>query len=150
MAAQKLGSEGGLGGPSVAWACLDMMELAGRLAQQHAQELKEVLRLEGYRVNQARTQLQALAQALHHILSTSTSTSDDGEERGSGGATMAMEEKRMERSTEEVSRVRGGRCSSGGPCPYTWSFRVYPGKRAANFACVIAGTVGRGPGCDGW
>jgi hypothetical protein len=33
---------------------MDVMELAGRLAQQHAQELKEVLRLEGDRANQAR------------------------------------------------------------------------------------------------
>jgi hypothetical protein len=82
-----------------AWACLDVMELAGRLAQQHAQELKEVLRLEGDRANQARTQLHALAQALHHILSTSTSTSD-GEERESGA--MAMEEDGGERSAGEV------------------------------------------------
>jgi hypothetical protein len=46
--------EGGPGGPCLAWAWMDVMELAGRLAQQHAQELKEMLRLEGDRVNQAR------------------------------------------------------------------------------------------------
>jgi hypothetical protein len=78
------------------------MELAGRLAQQYAQELKDVLQLEGDRANQARTQLQALAQALHHILSTSTSSSSDGEEGGSDGA-MAMVEEVGERSIEEVS-----------------------------------------------
>jgi hypothetical protein len=93
-------SEGGPGGPCLAWAWMDVMELAGRLAQQHAQELKEVLRLEGDRANQARTQLQALAQALHDILSTSTSS--DGEERGGDGA-MAMEEEVEERSLDEVS-----------------------------------------------
>jgi hypothetical protein len=43
-----------------------------------------VLRLPGDRANQARTQLQALAQALHHILATSTSSSiSDGEREGS-------------------------------------------------------------------
>jgi hypothetical protein len=91
--------EGGPLGPWGAWACLEMVELAGRLAQQHAQELKDVLQLPGDRVNQARTQLQALAQALHHMLSTSTSTSD-GEERESGA--MAMEENGRERSAGEV------------------------------------------------
>jgi hypothetical protein len=100
--------EGGAGGPCLAWAWMDVMELAGRLAQQHAQELKEVLRLEGDRADQARTQLQALAQALHHILSTSTSTStsSEGEERGDGGAT-AMEEEVEALPAEEV------RCSQG-------------------------------------
>jgi hypothetical protein len=97
--------EGGPGGPCLAWAWMDVMELAGRLAQQHAQELKEVLRLPGDRANQARTQLQALAQALHHILSTSTS-GGEGEERGSARA-MAMEEEGGERSTEEVRCARG-------------------------------------------
>jgi hypothetical protein len=80
------------------------MELAGWLAQQHAQELKEVLRLPGDRASQARTQLQALAQALHNTLSNDSSTStstDDGEGRGSHGA-MAMEEEGEERSMEEV------------------------------------------------
>jgi hypothetical protein len=104
--------EGGhAGGPCLAWAWMDVMELAGRLAQQHAQELKEVLRLPGDRANQARTQLQAIAQALHHILSTSTSTTADEEDqgRGSGGA-MAMEEERGERSMEEVRCRHGGHC----------------------------------------
>jgi hypothetical protein len=78
---------------------MDVMELAGRLAQQHAQELKEVLRLEGDRANQARTQLQALAQALHHILSSSSSS--EGEERESDAATtMAVEAEG--RTSEEV------------------------------------------------
>jgi hypothetical protein len=82
--------------------------LAGRLAQQHTQELKEVLRLPGDRANQARTQLQALAQALHHILATSISTSiSDGKERGDDGP-MAMEEEGGERSKEEVRCGRGG------------------------------------------
>jgi hypothetical protein len=72
-----------------------MVELAGRLAQQHAQELKEVLRLERDRANEARTQLHALAQALQHILSTSSSTAGTEEERGNDGA-MAMEEERGE------------------------------------------------------
>jgi hypothetical protein len=110
MAAQAGSSpEGGPGGPCLAWAWMDVMELAGRLAQQHAQELKELLRLEGDRANQARIQLQALAQALHHILSTSTRTStstststDEAEEKGGDGA-MEMEEEGGERSTEEVS-----------------------------------------------
>jgi hypothetical protein len=85
--------EGGPGGPCLAWAWMDVMELAGRLAQQHAQELKEVLRLEGDRANQARTQLQALAQALHDILSSSTTTSSsEGGERGSDGARMVAQE----------------------------------------------------------
>jgi 2-polyprenyl-6-methoxyphenol hydroxylase-like FAD-dependent oxidoreductase len=91
--------EGGHGAPCLAWGLMDVMELAGRLAQQHAQELKEVLRLKADRAKQARTQLQALAQALHHILGTSTSTSGDGEERGSDGA-MAVEKEGGERSTE--------------------------------------------------
>jgi hypothetical protein len=77
------------------------MELAGRLAQQHAQELKEVLRLEGDRANQARTQLQALAEALHHILSTSTSSSEGEDKRGSDEA-MAMAVEADERTLEEV------------------------------------------------
>jgi hypothetical protein len=74
-------------------ACLDVVELAERLAQQ---ELKGLLRLPGDQAHQTRTQLQALAQALHHILSS------DGEEEGSAGA-MAMEEEAGERPTEEVS-----------------------------------------------
>jgi hypothetical protein len=98
---------GPAGGPCLAWACLDVMELAGRLAQQHAHELKEVLRLPGDRANQARTQLQALVQALHHVLSTSSSRVDM-EERGSDGA-MAMEEEGGERSMEEVSLGHRGR-----------------------------------------
>jgi hypothetical protein len=72
---------------------MDVMELAGRLAQQHAQELVEVLRLPGDHASQARTKLQALAQALHHILNT-TSSSEEEEDRGSDGAT-AMEEGRQ-------------------------------------------------------
>jgi hypothetical protein len=56
-----------------------VVELAGRLAQQHAHELKKVLGLPGDQADQARTQLQALAQALHHILSS------DGEEGGAVG-----------------------------------------------------------------
>jgi hypothetical protein len=79
-------------------ACLDVMELAGRLAQQHAQELKEALRLPGDRANQARTQLQALAQTLHHILSS------DGEERGATAA-MVLKEQGAQHSSEEVSRI---------------------------------------------
>jgi hypothetical protein len=63
-----------------------------------------VLRLDGVRANQARTQLQALAQALHHILSTSTSS--EREERESDGA-VAMEEG-GQRSMEEVSCRHGG------------------------------------------
>jgi hypothetical protein len=103
--------EGGSGGPCLAWAWMDVMELAGRLALQHAQELKEVLRLEGDRANQARTQLQALAQALHHILST-TSSRSDGEETGGAEATMAVEEEGKERSMEmeEVSFGGWGHC----------------------------------------
>jgi hypothetical protein len=85
-------------GASLALACLDMVDLAGRLAQQHAQELKEVLRLEGDRANQARTKLQVLAQALHHILSTSSS---DGEYGRSDGA-MAIEGEGEDRSRNEV------------------------------------------------
>jgi hypothetical protein len=95
--------EGGPEGPCLAWAWMEVMGLAGRLAQQHAQELKEVLRLPGDRANQARTKLQALAQALHHILSTSTSATRDGEERGGTGA-LVNEEAREERSMEELSR----------------------------------------------
>jgi hypothetical protein len=77
--------EGGPGGgASLAWAWMDVMELAGRLAQQHAHELKEVLRLPGDRANQARTQLQALAQALNHILITSSSSTGDDEKEGTG------------------------------------------------------------------
>jgi hypothetical protein len=104
MAQSGPSGEGGSQGPCLAWAWMDVMELAGRLAQQHAQELKEVLRLEGDRANQARTQLQALAQALHHILSTSSEGED---ERGGDGA-MAMEEEGGERSMEEVSCGHGG------------------------------------------
>jgi hypothetical protein len=95
-------------GASLALACLDVMELAGRLAQQHAQELKQVLRLPGEQSHQARTKLQALAQALHHILSTSTSTSSDGEEERGGDGTAAMEEEGQERLTEEVRCGRLG------------------------------------------
>jgi hypothetical protein len=40
---------------------MDVMELAGRLAQQHAQELVEVLRVPGDQASQARTNLQGLA-----------------------------------------------------------------------------------------
>jgi hypothetical protein len=92
--------EGGPGGAgaSLALACLDMVDLAGRLAQQHAQELKELLRLPGDHANQARTKLQALAQALHHILSISTSAGEDG---GSGGA-MTIEGEGQDRSRNEV------------------------------------------------
>jgi hypothetical protein len=94
-------------GASLALACLDMVDLAGRLAQQHAQELMEVLRLPGDQANQARIKLQALAHALHHILSTSTSTSSgEGEERESAMA-MAMEKEGGERSVEEVSLGHG-------------------------------------------
>jgi uncharacterized membrane protein YgaE (UPF0421/DUF939 family) len=83
---------GGSAGSGLGLAWMDVMELAGRLAQQHAQELVEVLRLPGDQASQARTKLQALAQALHHILNISTSSSnDEEEERGSDGA-MAMEE----------------------------------------------------------
>jgi hypothetical protein len=60
-----------------------------------------VLRLEGDRASQARTQLQALTQAFHHILSTSSG--GDGEERGDGGA-MAMEEEGGARSMDAVRR----------------------------------------------
>jgi hypothetical protein len=116
MAARTASSpeKGGPGGPCLALAWMDVMELAGRLAQQHAQELKEVLRLEGDRANQARTQLQALAQALHHILSTSSSS--DGEERGDDGA-MVTEEEGVDRSMEmeEVSCGHGG--TTGRPSP---------------------------------
>jgi hypothetical protein len=97
------------GGPCLAWAWMDVMELAGRLAQQHAQELKEVLQMPGDEGIKARTQLQALAQALHHILSTTTITSDGGEQ-GREGATAAMEEEGEERSSEEVSS--SGHCRS--------------------------------------
>jgi hypothetical protein len=72
------------------------MELAGRLAQQHAQELKEVLQLPGDQAIEARSKLQTLAQALHHILSSS-----DDEGRG-GVDTVAMEEEGAERASEEV------------------------------------------------
>jgi hypothetical protein len=101
--------EGGPGrGASLASAWMDVMELAGRLAQQHAQELKEVLRLPGDKAKQARTQLQVLAQALHHILATSTTSSiSDGEERGRDGA-MAMEKEGKERSLEQVRCEQGG------------------------------------------
>jgi hypothetical protein len=104
--------EGGPGGAgaSLALACLDMADLAGRLAQQHAEELKAVLRLPGDQANQARTKLETLAQALHYILSTSTSSSD-GEERGSYGA-IAMEEGGEERMMEEVSCSHGGHGTS--------------------------------------
>jgi hypothetical protein len=94
--------EGGPGGACLAWAWMDVMELAGRLAQQHAQELKEVLRLEGDRASQARAQLQALAQALHHILGTGPGSGGDGAERGSDGAAMAMEEEVEALPSEEV------------------------------------------------
>jgi hypothetical protein len=77
-----------------------MVDLAGRLAQQHAQELKEVLRLPGDQATHARTKLQVLAQALHHILSTSTSS---GEEESGGNGAMAMDEEGGERTVEEVS-----------------------------------------------
>jgi hypothetical protein len=71
-------------------------------ALKHAQDLKEVLRLPGEEANKARTQLQALAQALHDILTTSTSTSTSSEEeRGSVGAT-AMEQQGEERTSEEL------------------------------------------------
>jgi hypothetical protein len=92
-------SPDGSQGPCLAQAFLNMVELAGRLAQQHAEELKKVLRVPGDGANQARTQLQALAQALHDILSTS---SGEGEERESGG-TVPMEEGGEERASQEVS-----------------------------------------------
>jgi hypothetical protein len=100
----------GLGAPLFDLACLDMVELAGRLAQQHAQELKEVLRLPGDQANEARTKLEALAQALHHILMHSTS---GGEERGGDRGT-AMEEVGEERSMTEVRWRCGALCTI--PC----------------------------------
>jgi hypothetical protein len=84
----------GCGPASGAWM-LEVMDLAGRLAQHHAQELKEVLRVPGDQAKQARTQLQALVEALHHILSI---TSEE-EGRGSDGA-MAVEEEGEQRSVE--------------------------------------------------
>jgi hypothetical protein len=76
------------------------MELAGRLARKHAQDLKEMLRLPGEEANRARTQLQALAQALHDILTTSTGS--DGEEETGSDRAMAMEEEGAEASSFEV------------------------------------------------
>jgi hypothetical protein len=113
-----------------ALACLDVMELAGWLAQQHAQELKEVLRLPGDRANQARTQLQALAQLLHNTLCTSSS--GDGEERGSDGAmAMAVE---ADACTSEKVRLS----PTGGP-----------GGRGAlqilSFEALLLPTYGLGP-----
>jgi hypothetical protein len=89
-------------GGALAWAWMDVMELAGRLAQQNAKELKEMLRLPGDQANQARTQLQALAQALDHILNPGS----DADQRASGG--LPMEEGGRERSTEEVRRKAWG------------------------------------------
>jgi hypothetical protein len=130
---------------------MDVMELAGRLALQHAQEPKEVLRLEGDRANQARIQLQALAQALHHILSTSTS-GGEGEERGRDGAA-AMEEEVETLSAEEVRWLSGGhwlllRSRPSGSLVYG---RLRPGQgwRAADPFGVCTGTAGGGPGWRG-
>jgi hypothetical protein len=103
MAQPELSPEGGPGRSLCgAWACLDVMELAGRLAQQHAQELKEVLRLPGDRANKARTQLHALAQALHQLLSIPSISDDEG--RGGTGA-MVLNEQCLESSSEELRRV---------------------------------------------
>jgi hypothetical protein len=105
--------EDGPGGPCLAWAWMDVMELAGRLARQHTPEIKELLRSGGDRAKQAHTELEALAQALHHILNnpttttSSSSSSSDGGERGRDGA-MVMEEGSEERTMEEV------RCGYGG------------------------------------
>jgi hypothetical protein len=114
MAAQAGSSPEGGPGRSLcgAWACLDVMELAGRLAQQHGQELQEVLRLEGDRANQARTQLHALAQTLHHILKTSSSSSSSssssrGEKERGGDGAMAVEEEGAEPLSVEVRCGRG-------------------------------------------
>jgi hypothetical protein len=102
------------------------MELAGRLAQQHARELKGVLRLEGDRANQARTQLQALAQALHNILSTSTTTTTTSSSSSIITTTIATRNAAEEETTDgrggkpetrsptEVSRgLGGGACGPG-------------------------------------
>jgi hypothetical protein len=102
MATSSSPPEGGSASPCLAGAWLDVMELAGRLAQQHAKELKDVLRLQGDQANKARIQLKALAQALHHILSTSSTSHDHGGKEGRDGA-VGMEEAREERSSEEVS-----------------------------------------------
>jgi hypothetical protein len=138
--------EGGPGGQCLAWAWMDVMELAGRLAQEHAQELKEVLRLPGEQANQARTQLQALAQAVHHILSTSRSIVD-GKEGKEGCATMQTVKQEEECPSEKV------RCGHGGPCiPSTVRRLVLCTRAIASDPClrVCARTAGGGPGWGGF
>jgi hypothetical protein len=73
------------------------MESAGRLAQDHAQELREVLRVPGDKADQVRRQLRALARALNHILCE--------EEEGVSDGTVAMEEEGEALSLEKVSSV---------------------------------------------
>jgi hypothetical protein len=140
--------EGGPGGPCLALACLDVMELAGRLARKHAQDLKNLLRLPGEEANQARIQLQALAQALYDILSTST-TSGGREERGSDGAMAVTEEEGGEPSSVEVRCGRGGHVlllKSGRPFDYLVS-HIVTARMNSNepLVCTLARQVA-GPG----
>jgi hypothetical protein len=86
-----------------AWARVDVMELAGRLGEQHTQELKEVLRLPGDRANQARTKLQALASLLQHIFGNSNTTNSNAEDETGGESVMAVEGEGERHTPEEVS-----------------------------------------------